>query len=222
MTLQPDSAFFHTIAGGLAAHLDKEYGEYLLADDCFTAKDKNALLGSVVLLEGGAWGYVPLKPEAGLPLVAGGHAAGQSETRVSRRQERFAHSVSTTQSRDPPLRPGLNCVHAHTDPISLGSQPGFVTRFSEKRVSSNRPPGLSRSSQPAPLLSPHLLLGGELSDRETSGRAAATVPADACGQRRIRSRTRKLPILPDRWSTGHSQCPGRPLASWHAHTPNPA
>ena len=51
---------------------------------------------------------------------------------------------------------------------------------------------------PLALLSPHLLLGGELSDRETSGRAAATVPADACGQRRIRSRTRKLPILPDR------------------------
>ena len=73
MTSQPDSAFFHTIAGGLAAHLDKEYGEYLLANDCFAAKDKNALLGSVVLLEGGAWGYVPLKPEAGLPLVAGGH-----------------------------------------------------------------------------------------------------------------------------------------------------
>ena len=74
-----------------------------------------------------------------------------------------------------------------------------VTRFLEKkRISSNRPPGLSRSSQPAPLLSPHLLLGGELSDRETSGRAAVTVPADACGQRRIRSRTRKLPILPDR------------------------
>ena len=61
--------------------------------------------------------------------------------------------------------------------------------------------GLSRSSQPAPLLSPHLLLGGELSDRETSGRAAVTVPADACGQRRIRSRTRKLPILPDRLMT---------------------
>ena len=50
------------------------------------------------------------------------------------------------------------------------------------------------------VLSPHLLLGGELSDRETSGRAAVTVPADACGQRRIRSRTRKLPILPDRAS----------------------
>ena len=38
----------------------------------------------------------------------------------------------------------------------------------------------------------------ERSDRETSGRAAATTPADACGQRRVRSRTRKLPILPDR------------------------
>ena len=30
MTLQPDSAFFHTIAGGLAAHVDQQYGEYLL------------------------------------------------------------------------------------------------------------------------------------------------------------------------------------------------
>ena len=112
------------------------------------------------------------------------------------RSSRYAFPARHT--RLPQECAGLNCVHAHTDPISLGPQPGFVTRFSEKRVSSNRPPGLSRSSQPAPLLSPHLLLGGELSDRETSGRAAVTVPADACGQRRIRSRTRKLPILPDR------------------------
>ena len=104
----------------------------------------------------------------------------------------------TRHTRLPQECAGLNCVHAHTDPISLGSQPGFVTRFSEKAALSNRLPGLSRSAQPAPLLSPHLLLGGELSDRETSGRAAVTVPADACGQRRIRSRTRKLPILPDR------------------------
>ena len=33
---------------------------------------------------------------------------------------------------------------------------------------------------------------------QTSGRAAVTGTADECGQRRIRSRTRKLPILPDR------------------------
>ena len=39
----PDSAFFHTIAGGLAAHVDKQYGEYLLADDCLAAKDEDAL-----------------------------------------------------------------------------------------------------------------------------------------------------------------------------------
>ena len=32
MTLQPDSAFFHTIAGGLAAHVDDQYGEFLLSD----------------------------------------------------------------------------------------------------------------------------------------------------------------------------------------------
>jgi len=83
-------------------------------------------------------------------------------------------------------------------PFLSGPSPVSSRAFQKKRVSSNRPPGLSRSSQPAPLLSPHLLLGGELSDRETSGRAAVTVPADACGQRRIRSRTRKLPILPDR------------------------
>ena len=117
---------------------------------------------------------------------------------------------------------GLNCVHAHTDPISLGSQPGFVTRFSEKRVSSNRPPGLSRSSQPAPLLSPHLLLGGELSDRETSGRVAVTVPADACGQRRIRSRTRKLPILPDRSPAApHTTSGARAAALQQAQTASP-
>ena len=73
MTLQPDSAFFHSIAGGLAAHVDEQYGEFLLSDDCFTAKDKNALLGSVVLFHSGAWGYVPLNAEAGLPFSAGGH-----------------------------------------------------------------------------------------------------------------------------------------------------
>jgi hypothetical protein len=39
---------------------------------------------------------------------------------------------------------------------------------------------------------------GAQRSRDYSGRAAATVPADACSQRRIRSRTRKLPILPDR------------------------
>ena len=36
-------------------------------------------------------------------------------------------------------------------------------------------------------------------DKETTPDAAKGQPhADACGQRRIRSRTRKLPILPDR------------------------
>ena len=43
------------------------------SDDCFTAKDKNALLGSVVLFQNGAWGYVPLNAEAGLPFSAGVH-----------------------------------------------------------------------------------------------------------------------------------------------------
>ena len=100
MTLQPDSAFSRTIAGGLAAHLDKEYGEYLLADDCFTAKDKNALLGSVVLLEGGAWGYVPLKPEAGLPIVAGGH---RIHVRMS--------------SKEFPSRPGSKAMDDVVDPV---------------------------------------------------------------------------------------------------------
>ena len=38
----------------------------------------------------------------------------------------------TRHTRLPQECAGLNCVHAHTDPISLGSQPGFVTRFSEK------------------------------------------------------------------------------------------
>ena len=73
MTLQPDSAFFHTIAGGLAAHVNEQYGEFLLWDDCFTNKDKNALLGSVVLFQDGGWGYVPLNAEAGLPFSAGVH-----------------------------------------------------------------------------------------------------------------------------------------------------
>ena len=46
----------------------------------------------------------------------------------------FTLRVFTTRhTRLPQECAGLNCVHAHTDPISLGSQPGFVTtRFSEK------------------------------------------------------------------------------------------
>ena len=103
--------------------------------------------------------------------------------------------------RNPASGPGQSSVVMPTrTPFLSGPSPVSSRAFhiSEKRVSSNRLTGLSRRSQPAPLLSRHLLLGGELSDRETSGRVAVTVPADACGQRRIRSRTRKLPILPDR------------------------
>ena len=52
MTSKHDSAFLHTIAHGLAGHVDSLYGEFLLSDVCFAHKDKNALLGSVVLLTG--------------------------------------------------------------------------------------------------------------------------------------------------------------------------
>ena len=40
----------------------------------------------------------------------------------------FTLRVFTTRhTRLPQECAGLNCVHAHTDPISLGSQPGFVS-----------------------------------------------------------------------------------------------
>ena len=73
MTSKPVSAFLHTIADGLAGHVDRLYGEFLLSDVCFAHKDKNALLGSVVLFQDGGWGYVPLNAEAGLPFSAGEH-----------------------------------------------------------------------------------------------------------------------------------------------------
>ena len=43
MTSKHDSAFLHTIVHGLAGHVDRLYGEFLLSAVCFAHKDKNAL-----------------------------------------------------------------------------------------------------------------------------------------------------------------------------------
>ena len=56
---------------------------------------------------------------------------------------------------------------------------------------------LQASARASPV-TPSPLEEGEPSDRETSGRAAVTAPADAYGQRQVALRTRKLSNSPDR------------------------